>query len=82
MNDVDHISISGSKLKNVIERIERLEDEKETVQDSIKEVYQEAGGQGFDIRTLKKVVKLRKMDSEKLEEQEYLLNLYKNALGM
>ena len=40
MNEVDHISISGSKLKNVIERIERLEDEKETVQDSIKEVYQ------------------------------------------
>lgn len=75
-------NVCATKLKNLVERVERLEDQKNDIGEDIKEVYKEAGAQGFHVATLKKVVRLRKIDSKKLEEQEYLLDVYKNALGM
>ncbi len=75
-------SISGEKLRSLISRIERLEDDKANVLNDIREVYAEAKGTGFDPTIIRKIVQLRKLDSQKLQEQESLLELYKNALNM
>jgi uncharacterized protein (UPF0335 family) len=75
-------AFSITNLRSFVERIERLEAQKEDFVADIKEVYKEASMQGFDVSTMRKVVKLRKADSKKLEEQEHLLNLYKDAIGM
>ena len=74
--------IAGDRLKSFIERIERLEEEKKTLQADIKEVYAEAKGSGFDTKIMRQIVRLRKMDKADLQEQETLLDLYKRALGL
>ena len=74
--------IAASQLRAVIERIERLEEEKKEVAEQIKEVYAEAKGNGFDTKILRKIVTLRKKPSEEREEEEALLELYCSALGM
>ncbi|MEL7029531.1 MAG: DUF2312 domain-containing protein [Pseudomonadota bacterium] len=73
--------VAGSRLKSFIERIERLEEEKAAIAGDIKEVYAEAKGEGFDAKTMRQVVRLRKMDSNDRQEQEALLDLYLQALG-
>ena len=70
-----------SQLKSIIERIERLEQEKAEVAEQIKEVFAEAKGSGFDTKALRKVVRLRKMDRAKRQEEEAILDLYLSALG-
>lgn len=75
-------SAAKDQLKNFVERIERLEEEKKTVADDIKEVYGEAKGHGFDVKTIRQVVRIRKMDREQRAEQEALTEMYLNALGM
>ncbi|MCH9753832.1 MAG: DUF2312 domain-containing protein, partial [Alphaproteobacteria bacterium] len=70
------------KLRSFIERVERLEDQKAAVLEDIGEVYKEAKFHGFDTSIMRKVVKMRSMDSGKLQEQEQLLDLYKEALGL
>ena len=74
--------IGAERLRSFIERIERLEEEKAALTADIREVYAEAKGTGFDTKTMRQVVKLRKMDSADREEQEELLDLYKRALGL
>lgn len=74
--------VAGERLKSFIERIERLEEEKAALMEDIKEVYAEAKGVGFDTKTMRKIVTLRKMDHEKRRESEELLDLYKSAIGM
>ena len=74
--------IAGERLKSFIERIERLEEEKKALAEDIKEVFAEAKGVGFDVKTMRQIVKLRKMDQDDLDEQEALLDTYKRALGM
>jgi len=74
--------VGGARLKSFIERIERLEEEKAAITDDIKEVYAEAKGTGFDVKTLRKVISLRKVDEEKRKEADELLELYKSAIGM
>jgi len=74
--------VAGERLKSFIERIERLEEEKTALMEDIKEVYAEAKGTGFDAKTMRKVISLRKMDTEKRRESEELLDLYKSAIGM
>ena len=74
--------VAGERLRSFIERIERLEEEKAALMEDIKEVYAEAKGVGFDAKTMRKIVSLRKMDSEKRRESEELLDLYKSAIGM
>ncbi|HUO89743.1 MAG TPA: DUF2312 domain-containing protein [Rhizomicrobium sp.] len=69
-------------LRSFIERIERLEEEKKALADDIREVYSEAKGNGFDTKVMRQVVKLRKMESADRQEQEAMLDLYLNALGM
>ena len=70
------------QLKAIIERIERLEEEKKTLADDIKEVYSEAKGTGFDTKIMRQVIRMRKLDKADLQEQEAMLDLYLNALGM
>ena len=75
-------SFAVDQLRSIVERIERLEEEKATLSEDIKEVYAEAKGNGIDTKTLRTVVRLRKQDSSERAEQEALLDLYLNALGM
>ncbi len=74
--------IGGQRLMSFIERIERLEEEKTALMEDLKEVYAEAKGVGFDVKVMRKLVSLRKMDAEKRRETEELLDLYKSAIGM
>jgi uncharacterized protein (UPF0335 family) len=79
-NDV----LSGTaqtQLKTIVERIERLEEDKAAVAADLKEVYAEAKGNGFDTKTLRKVVRYRKQDRAKVQEEEALLDLYLSAIG-
>ena len=70
------------QLKAIVERIERLEEEKKATSDDIRDVYAEAKGNGFDVKTLRVVVRLRKQDINDRKEQEALLETYLHALGM
>jgi uncharacterized protein (UPF0335 family) len=70
------------QLKAFIERVERLEEEKKTIADDIRDVYAEAKGTGFDVKALRTIVKLRKQDVDERKEQEAILETYKHALGM
>jgi len=74
--------VAGERLKSFVERIERLEEEKTALMEDIKEVYAELKGVGFDAKTVRKVVSLRKMEHEKRREAEQLLDLYKSAIGL
>jgi uncharacterized protein (UPF0335 family) len=69
-------------LKAFVERIERLEDEKKTIADDIRDVYAEAKGTGFDVKALRTIVRLRKQDVDERREQETILETYMHALGM
>ena len=69
-------------LKSLIERVERLEEEKTALSADIREVYSEAKGQGFDTKIMRQVVRLRKLDTADRQEQEAILDLYLGALGM
>jgi uncharacterized protein (UPF0335 family) len=74
--------IAGERLRSFIERIERLEEEKRTLAEDIKEVFAEAKGSGFDAKIMRQIIKIRRMDKDDLDEQETLLDIYKRALGM
>ena len=78
--DVLNASAQG-QLKSIIERIERLEQEKAEVAEQIKEVFAEAKGNGFDTKILRKVVRIRKQDRAKRMEEEAILDLYLSAIG-
>jgi uncharacterized protein (UPF0335 family) len=80
MADVD--GVAGDRLKSFVERIERLEEEKQALSGDIKEVYSEAKGAGFDTKIMRQIIRLRKMDKDEIDEQEALLDTYKRALGM
>jgi uncharacterized protein (UPF0335 family) len=74
-------STAQGKLKSLVERIERLEEDKAAVAGDLKEVYAEAKGEGFDTKILRKVVRLRKADVAKRQEEEALIELYITAIG-
>ena len=74
--------VAADRLKSFIERIERLEEEKKGIADDIKDVYAEAKSTGFDVKTMRSIVKLRKMEKHHRDEAEALLETYKAALGL
>jgi uncharacterized protein (UPF0335 family) len=78
--DEVHAQATG-KLKSLIERIERLEEDKAGIAGDLKEVYAEAKGEGFDVKIVRKIVRLRKQDQAKRQEEEALLDLYISAIG-
>ena len=75
-------SVARDQLRTIVERIERLEEEKKAIADDIKDVYAEAKANGFDAKTLRQVVRLRKVEAAERQEQEAMLDLYLSALGM
>ena len=74
--------IAADRLRQFVERIERLEEERKGIGGDIREVYSEAKALGFDPKIMRQIVKLRQMDNNELQEQEALLDTYKHALGM
>ncbi|SDF51146.1 Uncharacterized conserved protein, UPF0335 family [Limimonas halophila] len=82
MVDAGYGGISGEQLQNYIQRIEKLEEEKAALQSDIKEVYNEAKANGFDTKIMRQLIRLRKKDHEDRQQEESMLDLYKNALGM
>lgn len=74
--------VSGDHLKSYIERIERLEEEKAALAVDVREVFAEAKGNGFDTKTMRQIIKIRKLDASERDEQEHMLDLYKRVLGM
>ncbi|CAO99336.1 DUF2312 domain-containing protein (plasmid) [Azospirillum brasilense] len=80
MSDVGEIA--ADRLKSFVERIERLEEEKSGLQEDIKEVYSEAKGTGFDVKIIRQIIRLRKMDKADRQEQRAILEMYEEALGM
>lgn len=79
---MDDSAIAADQLRLLIERIERLEEEKKGIADDIKDVYGEAKATGFDVKTMRSIVRLRKMEKHDREEAEALLDTYKAALGL
>jgi uncharacterized protein (UPF0335 family) len=80
--DQPSISFGRDQLKAFIERVERLEEEKKTIADDIRDVYAEAKGSGFDVKALRTIVRLRKQDADERREHETILETYMHALGM
>ena len=74
--------VAKDELRAFVERIERLEEEKAAIAADIKDVYTEAAGNGFCVKTLREIIRLRKKDPAERTEQEVTLDLYKHALGM
>jgi uncharacterized protein (UPF0335 family) len=75
-------NVAADQLRLFIERIERLEEEKKGMADDIRDVYAEAKSQGFDAKTMRAIVRLRKMEKDARDEMDALLETYRNALGL
>jgi uncharacterized protein (UPF0335 family) len=81
-SSIDVLSATAQgQLKAIVERIERLEEDKAAVMTDLKEVYAEAKGNGYDVKILRKVVRIRKQDRAKRQEEEAVLDLYLSAIG-
>ena len=80
MSDV--VGIPGSRIRSFVERIEQLETELQEINEQKKEVFSEAKDEGFDVKVIKEIIRLRKQDKNERQEQEALLDLYLHALGM
>lgn len=74
--------IAGERLRSFIERIERLEEEKAALAADVREIYAEAKATGFDVKTMRQLIRLRRLDRDDRREQEHLLDLYKRAIGL
>ncbi|MEI4233358.1 DUF2312 domain-containing protein [Roseovarius sp. D22-M7] len=85
MNDMtsdQNYNVASDELRQFVERIERLEAEKKDIADQVKEVYAESKARGYDQKALRTIISLRKKDSDAVAEEEAVLQLYKEALGM
>ena len=82
MSDLGHYSVAGDQLRLIIERVEKLEDEKQDIMEFIKSVYGEAKAVGFDTKIIRKLVALRKKDEDTRREEATLLDLYASAIGL
>ena len=74
--------ISVDRLRSLVERIERLEEERKALGSHIKDIYAEAKSAGFDVKVLRQLIRIRKQEAAEVEEQETILDIYKRALGM
>ena len=75
-------AVAVAQLRAFIERIERLEEEKKTISNDIKEIYSEAKSSGFDAKAIRVIIRLRKKEDRERQEEEAMIDLYKDALGM
>lgn len=76
------VSIAAEELKQFIERIERMEEEKKAIGDDVRDIYAEAKGRGFDTRAIRALIRLRAKEPHEREEEEAILELYRSAIGM
>ena len=82
MSETEVGGIDGTRLNSLIERIERLEEEKKGISSDFRDIYAEAKGVGFDVKIMKTIIKLRKMNQADRDEQEFLLETYRKALNV
>ena len=82
MSEDTTYSITAGELRQFVERAERLEQEKKDIAEQIKEVFAEAKGRGYDVKALRKIIALRKRDKDDIAEEEAVIEMYKEALGM
>lgn len=85
MSDEQNTQVGGiavDRLKSLIERIERLEEEKKALSSDIRDIFAEAKSAGFDVKTMRTILKLRKMDASDRDEQEFLIDTYRKALDI
>ena len=80
--DAPVTKFAKDQLKAIIERVERMEEEKKTISDDIRDIYAEAKGNGYDVKALRTIVRMRKMDANDRAERETILETYMQALGM
>jgi uncharacterized protein (UPF0335 family) len=80
--DIADSGVAAEELKQFVERIERLEEEKKALADDIKDVFAELKGRGFDTKAVRQILRIRKQDRAERQEEEAILELYMNALGM
>ncbi|MDN7350556.1 DUF2312 domain-containing protein [Acetobacter senegalensis] len=83
-NDPDRAigGISADRLRSIVERVERLEEERKALSGDIKDIYTEAKSAGFDVKVIRQIIRLRKQEPSEVEERETLLDIYRQALGM
>lgn len=74
--------VAADRLRSIVDRIERLEEEKKALGSDIKDIYQEAASAGYDVKVLRQLIRIRKQEAAEVEEQESLLDVYRRALGM
>ncbi len=74
--------VAADRLRSIVERIERLEEERKALASDIKDIYSEAKSAGFDIKVLRQLIRIRKQEAAEVEEQETMLDIYRRALGM
>ena len=74
--------IAADRLRSIIERVERLDEERKALQGDIKDIFSEAKSAGFDVKVVKQIIRMRKQEPAEVEEQETLLDIYRRALGM
>jgi len=79
---VGHNAVAKDQIRAIIERVERMEEEKKTISDDIRDVYAEAKGNGLDTKALRTIVRMRKQDANERAEQEAILDMYLHAMGM
>jgi uncharacterized protein (UPF0335 family) len=75
-------NVAGERLRSIVDRIERLEEERKALGSDIKDVYSEAKSAGFDVKVLRQLIRIRKQEPAEIEEQETLLDVYRRAIGM
>ncbi len=82
MPDTEVGGIAADRLRSIIERVERLEEEKKALSSDVKDIMAEAKSAGFDVKVIRQVIRIRKQEPAEVEEQETLMDLYRRALGM
>lgn len=79
---IGHNSVAADQLRSIVERVEKLSEEKQGIADDIKDVFSEAKGNGYHLPTLRAIIRLRKQDASERDEAEHLLDTYRRALGL
>ena len=80
--DIKTDGIAADRLRSIVDRVERLEEERKALGSEIKDIYAEAKSAGFDVKVLRQLIRIRKQEAAEVEEQETLLDVYRRALGM
>jgi len=80
--DTEPVAIAASRLRSLVDRIERLEEERKAIGSDIKDIFTEAASAGFDVKVLRQLIAVRKKEADEVAEQETMLDVYRRALGM